>query len=97
MTEHEPILQIKNVSNTMKLLTTAVLIAILLSGRMAVPVLADASAKGVVIEGESVPGLTLGDTRTQVVAAYGDPYMVRTSKSVGILPGVVTRRKVVAM
>lgn len=34
---------------------------------------ADAPAEGVVIEGESVPGLTLGDTRAQVEAAYGDP------------------------
>lgn len=38
------------------------------------PVLAAAPMGGTVIEGVSVPGVALGDTRTQVQAAYGDPY-----------------------
>jgi hypothetical protein len=34
---------------------------------------ADAPASGVVVEGQSVPGVDLGDTRAQVEAAWGQP------------------------
>jgi hypothetical protein len=68
------VLPIKGVFNPRALLTIAVLIAILFSGTMAYPVSADAPAEGVVVEGVSVPGVALGDTRAQVEAAYGPPY-----------------------
>ncbi|HEY5730634.1 MAG TPA: DUF4148 domain-containing protein [Anaerolineales bacterium] len=38
------------------------------------PVFAAAPAEGTVVEGISVPGVALGDTRAQVQAAYGDPF-----------------------
>ena len=57
----------------MRLLTLAVLMAILFSGMRAFSVLAAAPAEGTVIEGESVPGIALGYTRAQVGAAYGEP------------------------
>ena len=50
--------------------TLAVLIASLL---ITSAVFANAPAKGVVVEGQSVPGISLGDTRTSVEAAYGHP------------------------
>jgi hypothetical protein len=45
-----------------------------LSVVLAVSVLADAPATGVVVEGESVPGIALGSTRAEVESTYGDPY-----------------------
>ena len=56
-----------------KILVMAILLlAVLVS---AVPALAHAPAEGTVYEGDSVPGgVALGDTRTQVQAAYGDPF-----------------------
>lgn len=51
-----------------------VLLVAVLSLTAVVPVLADAPATGTVIEGVSVPGVALGDTRAQVQTAYGDPY-----------------------
>jgi hypothetical protein len=52
-----------------------VLLAILVT---ALPALADAPAEGTVIEGHSVPGgVTLGDTRTQVEAKWGEPYLCK--------------------
>jgi hypothetical protein len=41
---------------------------------LALPVLADAPSTGVVVEGESVPGIALGSTRAEVETAYGEPY-----------------------
>lgn len=38
-----------------------------------VPALAVAPAEGLVVEGQSVPGVNLGDSRAQVEAAYGQP------------------------
>jgi hypothetical protein len=38
-----------------------------------VPVLAVAPAEGLVVEGQSVPGFDLGDSRALVEAAYGEP------------------------
>jgi hypothetical protein len=40
---------------------------------LAVPVLAAAPAEGLVVEGQSVPGIALGFTRAEVEAAYGAP------------------------
>jgi hypothetical protein len=51
-----------------------VLLVAALSLTAVVPVLAAAPATGTVIEGVSVPGVALGDTRAQVQAAYGAPY-----------------------
>ena len=74
MAKPRPFLPIEGVFNPMTLLTIAVLIAILFSGTMAYPVTAAAPAEGDVVEGVSVPGVALGDTRAQVEAAYGPPY-----------------------
>jgi len=52
----------------------AVLIVVMISLTAVIPVLAAAPAEGVVVEGFSVPGVALGDTRTQVQTVYGDPY-----------------------
>jgi hypothetical protein len=51
----------------------AVLLILLTTLGLALPAsaLADAPASGVVVEGHSVPGVALGDTRAQVVAAWG--------------------------
>jgi len=51
-----------------------VLLVAVLSLTVALPAFADAPATGTVIEGVSVPGVALGDTRAQVQTAYGDPY-----------------------
>jgi len=51
-----------------------ILVVVLFSLVIASPVLADAPAVGTVVEGVSVPGVALGDTRAQVQEAYGDPY-----------------------
>jgi hypothetical protein len=50
-----------------------ILFVVALGLMTAVPVLAAAPAEGVVVEGESVPGITLGFTRAQVEDAYGKP------------------------
>lgn len=73
MAKHESVLHFNDVYNPITLLTTSVIVAILLSTLMTVPVLADAPAEGVVVEGVSVPGVSLGDTRAQVEAVYGEP------------------------
>jgi len=51
-----------------------ILVVVLVSLVAAIPVLAAAPAEGTVVEGVSVPGVALGDTRAQVRVAYGDPY-----------------------
>jgi hypothetical protein len=55
---------------------TAVMVIVLLAVLVsALPALAAAPVTGTVVEGVSVPGgVALGDTRTQVQAAYGDPF-----------------------
>lgn len=50
-----------------------ILVVVLVSLVAAIPVLALAPAEGSVVEGVSVPGISLGDTRAQVEAAYGQP------------------------
>ncbi len=56
-----------------------VLIAVLVSLFVAVPVLADAPGVGTVFEGESVPGIALGDTRAEVEASIGPPNYCRSN------------------
>ena len=51
-----------------------ILVVVLFSLTAVIPVLAAAPAEGVVVEGISVPGVALGDTRAQVQTAYGEPY-----------------------
>lgn len=51
----------------------AVLGAMTLIMILAGAVLAAAPAEGTIVEGESVPGITLGFSRAQVEGAYGDP------------------------
>jgi hypothetical protein len=60
-----------------------VLLVAVLSLTAVVPVLAAAPAEGNVVEGVSVPGVALGDTRAQVQTAYGDPYTCQS----GSVPG----------
>jgi hypothetical protein len=53
---------------------TVLVVFVLLLGLMAAGVaLAVAPAQGIVVEGQSVPGVALGDSRAQVEAAYGEP------------------------
>lgn len=49
------------------------LVAVLILA-VALPALAVAPSEGTVVEGVSVPGVALGDSRAQVQEAYGDPY-----------------------
>jgi hypothetical protein len=51
-----------------------VLVVVLVSLVAAIPAFAATPAEGTVVEGVSVPGVALGDTRAQVQTAYGDPY-----------------------
>jgi hypothetical protein len=60
-----------------------VLLVAVLSLTAVMPVLAAAPATGIVVEGVSVPGIALGDTRAQVQTAYGDPYTCQS----GSVPG----------
>jgi hypothetical protein len=50
-----------------------VLIVVIASLAIALPVLAAVPAEGIVVEGGSVPGIALGDTRAQVEAFNGPP------------------------
>ncbi len=54
-----------------KLLIVAVIFLVV--GLTVTTALANAPAEGTVVEGESVPGVALGDTRAQVYTAYGAP------------------------
>lgn len=51
-----------------------ILLVVLFSLAAVIPVFAAAPAEGIVVEGVSVPGVALGDTRAQVQTVYGDPY-----------------------
>jgi hypothetical protein len=73
MATHKPILAVRDIFNPVRLLAVAVLIAIPFSGIVAFSVLAAAPGVGTVVEGVSVPGIALADTRAQVEAAYGEP------------------------
>jgi hypothetical protein len=61
---------------------TVILAIILFSLVVTIPVLAHVPAEGTVIEGVSVPGVALGDTRVQVQAAWGDPASCTTGYEV---------------
>jgi hypothetical protein len=61
-----------------KMLLTAMTVA--LTVQLASPAFAAVPDEGVVVEGESVPGIALGDTRGQVEDAYGEP---RSCQSAG--------------
>jgi hypothetical protein len=52
---------------------TTLLVVILVSLAVVIPVFAAAPSTGTVIEGVSVPGIALGDTRVQVETVYGQP------------------------
>jgi hypothetical protein len=52
------------------LVIVVTLLAVLVT---AIPALADAPSTGTVVEGVSVPGVALGDTRAQVETTYGGP------------------------
>ncbi|MGD9093454.1 MAG: hypothetical protein PVF74_11455 [Anaerolineales bacterium] len=56
----------------------SVLVIVLVSLAVAIPAFAAAPAEGTVVEGHSVPGgVTLGDTRAQVEAKWGEPYICK--------------------
>jgi len=73
MASYQFVSQTKNKFKRTTYLIIAILASVLLTVILAFPVFADAPANGEVIEGESVPGLKLGDTRAQVEAVYGGP------------------------
>ncbi len=50
-----------------------IVLTVAVSLQMASPAFAAVPADGVVVEGVSVPGIALGDTRAQVVDSYGEP------------------------
>jgi hypothetical protein len=50
-----------------------VMLGVAFSLMMTLSALAAAPAEGIVVEGQSVPGVALGDSRAQVEAAYGQP------------------------
>ena len=54
---------------SVKRIPTFVFVAVLLSFAAAQPVLAAAPEDGTVVEGVSVPGIALGDTRAEVEAS----------------------------
>jgi hypothetical protein len=58
---------------------TVILAIILFSLVVSIPVLADAPAEGTVLEGVSVPGIALGDTREEVEASVGPPNYCRSN------------------
>ena len=60
----------------------SILVVVLVSLVLAMPVLAHAPAEGKVVEGVSVPGVSLSDTRVQVQAAWGDPWSCTTGYEV---------------
>lgn len=53
--------------------TLLIVLTVAMSIQLASPAFAAVPDGGVVVEGESVPGIALGDTRAQVVEAYGEP------------------------
>lgn len=82
MTKLNPILRMGDFLKPMKLLTSALLFAVLFSGTVASPALADAPETGTVIEGVSVPGVALGDTRAEIEAAWGAPVYCQNISSI---------------
>lgn len=63
-------------------MNTALFVAVLgLFGSLSA--LADVPESGTVVEGQSVPGVTLGSTRAEVEAAYGDPSSCQSGQTIG--------------
>ena len=54
-------------------ITIAALFIGAMSLLVTLPAMADVPENGIVIEGQGVPGIALGFTRTDVEAAYGEP------------------------
>lgn len=50
-----------------------VILGLVITLMITIPALAAAPAEGLVVEGQSVPGVDLGDSRAQVEVAYGQP------------------------
>ena len=50
-----------------------IFVVVLLSLIVTIPVMADAPGEGTVVEGVSVPGIALGDSRAQVETSVGPP------------------------
>jgi len=65
------------------LFSVAVLMSLLMSAFAVTPVLADAPGTGTVIEGVSIPGAELGNTRSEVEAAFGAPYYCQSVQQAG--------------
>ncbi len=61
--------------------TFLIVLTVALSVQVASPAFAAVPDEGVVVEGESVPGIALGDTRAQVVDAYGEPRSCQSEAS----------------
>lgn len=60
-----------------------IVLTVALSIQVASPAFAAVPTDGVVVEGVSVPGLALGDTRAQVVDSYGEPRSCQSGGSTG--------------
>jgi hypothetical protein len=58
-----------------------ILVVLLVSLVLAIPVMADAPGEGTVYEGESVPGIALGDSRAEVEASVGPPSYCRSNNN----------------
>jgi hypothetical protein len=78
----KPSLPIRGIIKTKMVTSIALLIAIAFSGAAPTPVAADAPGTGTVVEGMSVPGVALGDTRAQVEAAWGAPVFCQNVSSI---------------
>jgi hypothetical protein len=61
----------------------ALLAVVLVFATSVSPAFAAAPAQGIVVEGESVPGIALGATRAQVEAAYGEPRFCQSVEAAG--------------
>ncbi len=67
---------------------TLVMLGLVLSLLISLPVVAAAPAEGLVVEGVSVPGVNLGDTRAQVEASYGEPHSCQNLPYYNDQPGL---------
>jgi hypothetical protein len=69
--------------NSQPSIVVALLAVVLVVSAFVSPAFAAAPAQGVVVEGESVPGIALGATRAQVEAAYGEPRFCQSVEAAG--------------
>jgi len=63
--------------------TFLIVLTVALTVQLASPAYASVPDEGVVVEGESVPGIALGDTRAQVEDSYGEPRSCQSSGTPG--------------